>query len=90
MAKRITSKHLKKCIESLIRFNGGYITIPHFSIDKHYCLIMNTGKKIENCILCTPLQSQRLIKYSFEEELLPTIGIKYHFNKEDLQKLIYE
>ena len=72
----VIGSHLDKCLKAIAKFKRADILIDYY--EKHHILILS-GAKIEECIVCTTKQAERLIPFAKETELVPTIGYRYHF-----------
>lgn len=72
----VSGSHLDKCLKAIAKFKRADILIDYY--EKHHILRLS-GAKIEECIVCTTKQAERLIPFAKETELVPTIGYRYHF-----------
>ena len=73
----VSGSFLDKCLKAIKEGKGGDILIDDY--DMHHVLRLNT-KKMEEYIVCTTKQAERLIPFADERELIPTRGYRWHFS----------
>jgi len=73
----VSGSFLDKCLKAIKEAKGGDILIDDY--DTHHVLKLN-GKKMEEWILCTTKQAERLKPFADESELVPCRGYRWHFS----------
>jgi hypothetical protein len=73
---------LQKCLLAIKEKGTAKILISRD--EKHHVLILSNSS-INDHIICTTKQAEKLIPFSIDKELIPTLGYKYHFNKSNLK-----
>lgn len=73
----VSGSFLDKCLKAIKEAKGGDILIDDY--DTHHVLRLN-GKKMEEWLICTTKQAERLKPFADESDLVPSIGCRWYFS----------
>lgn len=79
--------YLEKCLNAIKKYKSAELVINNY--EKDHLLKLNMAK-INDHIICTTKQAERLIPFSYENELIPSRGYRYLFRYDEEKQKFFK